>query len=225
MIYSVPIYAYLVTTLKRGGQLLLPLPLCITAIAFVALAGCDNQASSTVPVDDTAALQSAQSTNNPMQNTDKEPTSEASAADTIEADAISEDDDNGDAGQSLMAAAKSDDSASSRRAPMISEQRNNTLQATLIGDYVGMLPCASCYSIAVTLNLFSDGSVLKTSIYDSPESPQAPIAESGVYRQDNDMITIVYEQDHLETYLIQDNHLVMLDGDKLPNANYTLSRK
>lgn len=216
----------LVTTLKRGGQLLLPLPLCVTAIAFVALAGCDNQAYSTTPVDNAAALQAAQTNHaNPMQNTDKEPAAEASAAlDSTEADAISDNEDDNDVGLSLMAAAKSDD-RSSRRAPMISEQQNNTLQATLIGDYVGMLPCASCDSIAVTLNLFSDGSVLKTSIYDQPESPQTPIAESGIYRQDNDMITIVYERDHLETYLIQDNHLVMLDDDKVPNADYTLARK
>ena len=108
---------------------------------------------------------------------------------------------------------------------MISEHRNNTLQATLIGDYVGMLPCASCDSIAVTLNLFSDGSVLKTSIYDNPETPQVPIAESGIYRQDNDTITTVYEQDHIETYRIQDKHLVMMDDDKVPNADYMLSRE
>lgn len=131
-----------------------------------------------------------------------------------------------DAGQSLIAAAKIGDNAQSRRTPMISgNSTDSALQATLIGDYVGMMPCPSCDGIAVTLNLFSDGSVLKTNIYMNPEAPQAPLIESGIYRQDNTTITIVYEDKDIETYDIQDNHLVMMAADETPDADYTLSRE
>ena len=109
---------------------------------------------------------------------------------------------------------------------MISESNNDSaLQATLMGDYGGMVPCSSCDNIDVTLNLFADGSVLKTSIYNSPETPRSPLFESGIYRQDNDTITIVYESKNIETYHIQDNHLVMIDEYKKPDNDYTLSRK
>lgn len=220
MIYSAPVFASLITTIKRCRRLLLPLPLC------VALFGCDNQASSTPTINDEVISQPAPSDTPKKVETEPSLNQIEDLDNPLETDTIAADaDDNEDAGQSLMAAAKFDDSATSRRSPMISEQRNHTLQATLIGDYVGMLPCGSCDSIAVTLNLFSDGSVLKTSIYDIPETPTVPIAESGIYRQDNDTITIVYEKDHIETYRILDNHLVMLGSDKEPDADYTLSRK
>lgn len=45
--------------------------------------------------------------------------------------------------------------------------------------------------------------------------------EPGVYRQDNDMITIVYEDKNIEAYHIQDNHLVLMDEHKKPNNDYT----
>jgi uncharacterized lipoprotein NlpE involved in copper resistance len=94
-----------------------------------------------------------------------------------------------------------------------------------MGDYGGIVPCVSCGSIDVTLNLFADGSVSKTSIYNNPESPRAPLLESGIYRQDNDTITIVYEEKKIETYHIQDNHLILMDEEKNPNNDYILSRK
>lgn len=222
MIYSAPVSASLIITIRRCGRLLLPLSFC------VALFGCDNPDASTPTINDEVLSQPAPS-DTPKKLDTTAPVSQAEDPDEliktekVAADADTYEDE--DEGQSLMAAAKFDDSTTSRRAPMISEQHPNTLQATLIGDYVGMLPCASCDSIAVTLNLFSDGSVLKTSIYDNPEMPPVPIAESGIYRQDNDTITIVYEKDHIEIYRILDNHLVMLDSNKEPDADYTLSRK
>lgn len=131
-----------------------------------------------------------------------------------------------DASQSLIDAAQTNDDAYTRRSPMISEPNNNSaLQATLMGDYGGMVPCASCDSIDITLNLFADGSVLKTSFYNNAEPPRQPLLESGIYRQDNDTITIVYESKKIETYHIQNNHLVMLDEHKNLDDDYTLSRK
>ena len=51
------------------------------------------------------------------------------------------------------------------------------------------------------------------------------ITESGVYRQDDDLITIVYEKKNIETYQIQDNHLIMMDENKNPDEDYALSRQ
>lgn len=129
-------------------------------------------------------------------------------------------------GQSLIAAAQSTNDLHTRQSLLNSESpSNSTLQATLMGDYGGMVPCQSCANIDVTLNLFADGSVLKTSIYNQPEKPQAPLIESGIYRQDNNTITIVYEAKNIETYHIQDNHLILMDEDKKSNNDYILSRK
>lgn len=124
-------------------------------------------------------------------------------------------------GQSLLAAAKIDDT--DLDAPV--QNSDNTLHATLIGDYEGMVPCSFCKGTTVTLNLFSDGSVIKTSVFEAPESPKAPETLSGVYRQDNDKIIIVYEDKAIESFAIQDNHLLMLDKNKQPDADYMLSRK
>ncbi|WP_227679561.1 copper resistance protein NlpE N-terminal domain-containing protein [Psychrobacter sp. Pi2-51] len=133
---------------------------------------------------------------------------------------------NADTGQSLISAAQPTDDTHARSVPMISESNNDSaLQATLMGDYGGMVPCSSCDNIDITLNLFADGSVLKKSLYNNAEPPRQPLLESGIYRQDNDTITIVYESKNIETYHIQDNHLVMIDEYKKPDNDYTLSRK
>jgi len=136
--------------------------------------------------------------------------------------------DTGADGQSLIAAAQSQSSneAYTQQTLVGSDTPSSSaLQATLMGDYGGMVPCNSCANIDVTLNLFADGSVLKTSIYNYPETPRAPLLESGVYRQDNNIITIVYEDKNIETYYIQDNHLVLMDEYKNLDSDYTLSRK
>ena len=84
---------------------------------------------------------------------------------------------------------------------------------------------SSCDNIEVTLNLFADGSVLKTSVFNDAAPTVPPLLESGVYRQDDDKITIVYERKNIETYKISDNHLIMMDTDANLNDDYTLSRK
>nr|WP_243453238.1 copper resistance protein NlpE N-terminal domain-containing protein [Psychrobacter coccoides] len=88
-----------------------------------------------------------------------------------------------------------------------------------------MLPCSFCDSISVTLNLLPDGSVIKTNIYENPETPRVPLVEHGLYRQDNDVITVVYDNQDIEGYSIQNSHLIMIDDDKQPITDYTLARK
>lgn len=214
MVHTAPILfsAKMVTT--RCGRLLLSIPLCVV------LFGCES--SSPISTSETTTQPSTENRQAPLTKNDQ--TTPPTDNDEPITQPINEKTE--DAGQSLMAAAKSDDSSRARAAPMISEQPDsNALQATLIGDYMGMLPCATCDSIAVTLNLFSDGSVLKTSIYNDADSPQAPIIESGIYRQDDDTITIAYDKNHLEIYHIQDNHLVMMDKENAPNTDHILSRQ
>ena len=150
---------------------------------------------------------------------------EEQAVSTV-AETDNEQDDTDSDGQSLITSAQSNDAVRKKNSPMFASKRDkdSTLEATLIGDYTGILPCDSCDSIAMTLNLFSDGSVRKTSIYNHVESQRAPVVESGVYRQDDNLITIVYDDITIEMYQIQDNHLLMLDEDKQPDADFTLSR-
>ncbi|WP_227679914.1 copper resistance protein NlpE N-terminal domain-containing protein [Psychrobacter frigidicola] len=200
------------TLLRRFGCLGLPLSFCVL------LMGCDSQ-STAAPVADDTLLSTQAAQDSTAQRVASEEANTQQQDDQLEVEGEDE-------GQSLMAAAKTDDSVSPRRTPMISEKNaDSALQATLIGDYIGMLPCSSCEGVTITLNLFADGSVLKTSVYKNPEPAQAPVVESGIYRQDDVTITIVYDTKDIETYCIQDNHLVMVNEDKTLDTDYILSRK
>lgn len=210
MIYSVPICSSTLTILKRSGHCLLALPLCVLLI------GCDSTSSNhdkgvttkIAPIDYV-----------------EDNSSQVAAENLVESNLLSADSklDIVAEGQSLIAAAQSSNDVHQSLA--YSKLNDSALQATLMGDYGGMVPCNSCDSTDITLNLFADGSVLKTSIYNNPKTPRVPLIESGVYRQDNDTITIVYEDKNIEAYHIQDNHLVLMDEYKNPNNDYTLSRK
>ena len=196
-------------TIRRCMRLLLALPVCIV------LASCDSASSSAnnkntqgAPINSTA---SAASSNDDAVLTKND------AEELVESNVNSE-------AQSLMATASLTESTA--RSPMISTANNDSmLQATLMGDYGGVVPCSSCLSTNVTLNLFADGSVLKTSVFNQSETPQPPMVESGVYRQDSDVITIVYQTKNIETYQIQDNHLIMMNEYKNPDEDYALSRQ
>lgn len=210
MIYFAPVYSITLTVIRRYGRFLLALPFCLVLIS------CDNASSNTdqgmtnevIPVDGSESPDVANSLSE---------SSDGSQDSDNEQD-IAE-------GQSLIAAAQPSNESNTYQTQPNSKPPSSALQATLMGDYGGMVPCASCDNIDVTLNLFADGSVLKTSIYNNPKTPRSPILESGIYRQDNNKITIVYQQKQIETYSIQDNHLILMDENKSPDNDYTLSRK
>lgn len=182
------------------------------------LLGCNNQSASSA----------SNTTNDDSSISDQAIKEEAasSVADTALEEASNDDKISvEDKGTSLMDSAKTDDIEEERRSPMIAEKRTNSaLQATLIGNYMGILPCSSCDEITLTLNLHSDGTVKQTSVYENSKPERSPLVETGVYRQDNNMITIVYDKENIDSYRIQDNHLVRLDKNKNPDPDYTLSR-
>ena len=210
MITLSPTSSSAVTIARRYLRPLLALPLCLLLIS------CDSASSSTTSTNK-QTTQGAP-TNSPLRAELQNNVAQASNTDDIADEA------NNTEGQSLIAAANPSDN--SRRAPMISAaSSDSSLQATLMGDYGGVVPCASCDNIEVTLNLFADGSVLKTSVFNDAAPNVPPLLESGVYRQDDDKITIVYERKNIETYKISDNHLIMMDADANLNDDYTLSRK
>lgn len=213
MIYLAPICSTTLTVIKRWSPSLLAVPLCVL------LVGCDS-ASSNTDQDLMTKIASVDTLDTAEQQ---------NASEGMEGDSTSQSNPNDDLnevaeGQSLIAAAQSSNDGHTHPSALHSKS-SSTLQATLMGDYGGMVPCVDCDSIDVTLNLFADGSVLKASNYHNPEQPRAPLLESGVYRQDNDKITIVYEGKNIESYHIQDNHLILIDEQKNPNNDYTLSRK
>lgn len=206
MITFSPISSSAIMTISRCVRPLLALPVCLL------LMSCDSASSSTNKTTQGTPINSLQQTD--LQNAQFQ---DSNANDVVNEVSHEE-------GQPLIAATNLADST--RRVPMISGSNNGSmLQATLMGDYGGIVPCDSCDNITVTLNLFSDGSVLKTSLFNHAEPARAPLLESGVYRQDDDMITIVYERQNIETYHIKDNLLIMMDADKNPDDDYTLSRK
>lgn len=201
---------------KRVRSLLVTLPLTLVLIS------CDNTSSTSPEVNDNNATSEASSTD--VAPNANEPRSENTTLTDQTAETISDDKSvSSEEGQSLISAAKTDNNAYNQRST--TSRTDGMLQATLMGDYGGMLPCSSCDNIDVTLNLFADGSVTKTSIYKNAQPSKRPYVESGIYRQDVDKITIVYQKKHVETYLIQDNHLIMLDEANEPDDDYTLSRK
>ncbi|KAA0913438.1 copper resistance protein NlpE N-terminal domain-containing protein [Psychrobacter sp. ANT_WB68] len=206
MITFSPISSSAIMTISRSVRPLLALPVCLL------LMSCDSASSSTNKTTQGTPINSLQQTD--LQNDQFQ---ESNANDVVNEASHEE-------GQPVIAATNLADST--RRVPMISGSNNDSmLQATLMGDYGGIVPCDSCDNITITLNLFSDGSVLKTSLFNHAEPARAPLLESGVYRQDDDMITIVYERQNIETYHIKDNLLIMMDADKNPDDDYTLSRK
>lgn len=192
--------------------------LLVVASCSLPLLGCNNQSASSANNtinDDSSISDQAIKEKAPSLAADNAP-EEASNDDKISVE---------DKGTSLMDSAKADDIEEKRRSPMIAEKRaGSALQATLIGNYMGILPCSNCDEITLTLNLHSDGTVKQTSIYENPKTTRPTLVETGVYRQDNDMITIVYSKENIDSYRIQDNHLVMLDANKNPDPDYTLSR-
>ena len=187
-------------------KLLLSLSVCLP------LLGCSNQAAPNASADNALAV-------------DQVVTEEQISSNMTTAREVAIDEDLEDEGASLMDSANTGDSEKKQRSSMIAEKRaDSALQATLIGNYIGVIPCSTCDEITLTLNLHSDGTVKQTSVYENSETAQFPLIETGVYRQDNDMITIVYDQENIDSYLIQGNHLIMLDANKQPHADYTLSR-
>lgn len=214
MIHFAPTYSTMLTVAKSFGCSLLVLPF------FAVLIGCDSASSN-----DNKDMTTKVALTDTLENSDSQ-----NLAQNLQGDSSlqSNDSELGSVeGLSLIAATRASSDTYSSQSLMGAEARSSssTLQATLMGDYGGIVPCVSCGSIDVTLNLFADGSVSKTSIYNNPESPRAPLLESGIYRQDNDTITIVYEEKKIETYHIQDNHLILMDEEKNPNNDYILSRK
>ena len=128
-----------------------------------------------------------------------------------------------DEGQSLIASARPAEISQAKRTML--SNGDSELQAILMGDYGGILPCTFCDDIEVTLNLFADSTVVKTSVYNNPEVPRAPLIESGVYRQDSEQITIAYDNRATESYYIKDNHLLKMDNNKNVDDNHSLSRQ
>ncbi len=200
--------------------------LCVLTSLCLLLTGCDSgSATSSVGMDKQATSNTTNLSVKNAASIEQHAVTDLHTSNTSDSSNNSQVNDSA-RGQSLMSASKIDNGADVQRTPMISEGgTDSTLQATLIGDYKGMLPCKFCDGINMTLNLLSDGSVLKTSIYENPEMPTAPLIESGVYRQDNHTIIVVYDDKNIEMYRIENNHLIMLDENKKPNPDYTLSRK
>ena len=103
-----------------------------------------------------------------------------------------------------------------QRSPMIADAPTSDLGAILIGDYMGTWPCADCDGLRVELNLLSDGTALKsiTPIIDS--APSTTAIKSGHYQQIDNIIVVTLDH-QVESYLIDDQQLLLLRGDYSPN--------
>ena len=191
--------------LARLLKLLLPLSLCAL------LAGCDSHSST--PSTDKRMMIASKERCYCCRAGITDPTSDS--------DGTSSEED-----ESLISTAKSDRKSSVDRSSSDATTTNDSqMQATLIGDYKGVTLSLFCSSTEVSANLFADGSVVKTSIYDNPKESTDSLIENGIYRQDDDKITIVYDDQRIESYIIQNNHLVLLDDNNIADDDYTLSRQ
>ena len=213
MISLTPTCATMLAVIRRCGPPLLVLPFCLL------LSGCDT-ASSNSDQDLVTKVQSVDTLPDSEPQNIAENLHSTLAPETNAGDQLTESSE----GQSLIAAAQSSSDGPAATTSDLAAS-SSALQATLMGDYGGVVPCTDCDSIDVLLNLFSDGSVTKTSTYQNPAQPRVPVLESGVYRQDQNKITIVYEDGRLESYYIQDNHLILIDEQDVPNDDYTLARQ
>lgn len=108
--------------------------------------------------------------------------------------------------------------------PMIADDTSNSLGATLIGDYSGILPCMNCPGgqpdKPVILNLYADGTAHKTNQPPTSEDPSESPGQEGSYQQLDNIISIDFANRPTEYYLIHDNQLIFLEGD-LPDIDET----
>lgn len=108
--------------------------------------------------------------------------------------------------------------------PMITDDPSNSLGATLIGDYSGMLPCLDCQGgqsdKPVILNLYADGTAHKTNQPQQSANPSNTPGQEGSYQQLDNIISIDFANRPTEYYLIHDNQLIFIEGD-LPDIDET----
>ena len=78
----------------------------------------------------------------------------------------------------------------------------------LMAVYNGHLPCADCMEIAVTLNIFSDSSFRKTSLYMGKSEDE--FVDSGKWKLHRDTLSLNGEDGPMQ-YIKNDSGLVQLD--------------
>ncbi|MFT3827046.1 MAG: copper resistance protein NlpE [Chitinophagaceae bacterium] len=81
----------------------------------------------------------------------------------------------------------------------------------VLAEYSGKLPCADCMEIAVTLNLFSDSSFRRTSVYMGKSSDQ--FSDTGKWMLHGDTLHLNYNGQN-NWYIKNDSGLVQLDMSK-----------
>ncbi len=103
------------------------------------------------------------------------------------------------------------DSSAVAETAMMIDGHNARNSLDYAGTYTGMLPCADCEGIEVSLTLYTDSTYHKTSTYLGKDSPRS-FEEQGKYRWDEAGRNIRLEgQEAPNQYLVGENRLVLLD--------------
>ncbi|MDO5768268.1 MAG: copper resistance protein NlpE N-terminal domain-containing protein [Psychrobacter sp.] len=104
-----------------------------------------------------------------------------------------------------------------QRSPMIADSPVSDLGARLIGDYIGTWPCSDCDGLRVELNLLSDGTVFKSITPIIKSAPGVTATKTGSYQQIDNTIIVNLDHQKVESYLIDDQQIILLRGDYVPN--------
>jgi len=97
----------------------------------------------------------------------------------------------------------------------------------IAGVYTGVLPCADCPGIEVTLQLKDDNTYALEQRY---QERDASFSHEGKWQLKDNILMLEGAGDTPEKYLVEDGHLVMLDmeGKKIEGAlsqNYILKKR
>lgn len=114
---------------------------------------------------------------------------------------------------------------------IISDGHSANVSLDYAGTYVGVLPCADCEGIEVTIVLDYEGNYTKKTRYLGKESTSIP-DETGVFtwNEEGNTITLTGITDESNQYFVGENQITQLDfeGNKITSqfaSNYILKKQ
>ncbi len=110
------------------------------------------------------------------------------------------------------------------------EEQINIVDSTLLGTYVGVLPCADCAGIETTVFLDANSSYSKISKYLATKETE--IKENGEFKycKKKNILTLISTKNDTTYFGVENNQIILLDADGKKSEgelakNYILNKK
>lgn len=112
----------------------------------------------------------------------------------------------------------------------LSEEEVTIADTSLLGTYIGVLPCAECEGIETTIILRVDSTYKIITKYLDPNNPQLPFEDEGTFTVKSHSLKLKDKGDEIWNYNIQPGaiHQLNKDGsevDAAESAHYILKKQ